>query len=93
MATTGDRTLQTGVSGGDPGYTAAKKERGTLAVEPDKLRDERRSLLHAHHAGAVPLDLLKEEQDRIARRPAFLDAQIDAGQIEYDQAKARLEDC
>lgn len=53
----------------------------------------RASLLHAHDAGAVPLDLLKEEQDRIARRLAFLDAQIDAGQIEYDQAKANLEDC
>ena len=74
-------------------HTAAKKERGALAAERDKLRDERRSLLHAHHAGAVPLDLLKEEQDRIARRLAFLDSRIDAGQIEYDQAKAHLEDC
>ncbi len=74
-------------------HSANKVERHTLAAERDKLRDERRSLLHAHHAGAVPLDLLKEEQDRIARRLTFLDAQIDAGQIEYDQAKAHLEDC
>ena len=44
-------------------------------------------------AGAVPLDLLKEEQDRIARRLAFLDSRIDAGQVEYDQARAHLEDC
>ncbi|MPV49805.1 hypothetical protein GCG21_07255 [Pseudactinotalea sp. HY160] len=72
---------------------AAKKERSALAAERDKLRDERRSLLHAHHAGAVPLDLLKEEQDRIARRLAFLDSRIDAGQVEYDQAKTHLEDC
>ncbi|QIR69948.1 hypothetical protein [Kocuria sp. KD4] len=41
----------------------------------------------------MPLDLLKEEQDRIARRLAFLDSRIDAGQVEYDQAKAHLEDC
>lgn len=74
-------------------HAASKAERHTLAAERDKLRDERRSLLHAHHAGAVPLDLLKEEQDRIARRLAFLDSRIDAGQIEYDQAKAHLEDC
>lgn len=74
-------------------HTANKAARHTLSTERDKLRDERRSLLHAHHAGAVPLDLLKEEQDRIARRLVFLDAQIDAGQIEYDQAKAHLEDC
>lgn len=74
-------------------HTANKAARQTLAAERDNLRDERRSQLHAHHAGAVPLDLLKEEQDRIARRLVFLDAQIDAGQIEYDQAKAHLEDC
>jgi hypothetical protein len=36
----------------------------------------------------VPLDLLSSDQDRIARRLAFLDAQINAGDIEYDQAKA-----
>ena len=60
-------------------HAANKAERHTHAVERDRLRDERRSLLHAHHAGAVPLDLLKEEQDRIGRRLAFLDAQIDAG--------------
>ena len=72
-------------------HVANKAAWHTLAVKRDKLRDERRSLLHAHHAGAVPLDLLKEAQDRIARRLLFLDAQIDAGQIEYDQAKAHLE--
>lgn len=32
------------------------------------------TLLQAHDAGAVPLDLLATEQDRIARRLAFLDA-------------------
>ncbi len=41
----------------------------------------------------IPLDLLGEEQERIACRLAFLDAQINAGDIEYDQAKAHLEDC
>ena len=74
-------------------HAASKAERHTLSAERDRLRDERRSLLHAHHAGAVPLDLLKEEQDRIARRLAFLDSRIDAGQVEYDQARAHLEDC
>lgn len=74
-------------------HTASKAERRTLMTERDRLRDERRSLLHAHHAGAVPLDLLKEEQDRLSRRLAFLDSRIEAGEVEYDQAKAHLEDC
>ncbi len=38
------------------------------------------------HAGVVPLDLLKEGEDRIARRLAHLDARIEAGHTEDDQA-------
>lgn len=62
--------------------TASKTGRRTLMTEREQLREERGSLLHAHHAGAVPLDLLKEEQDRLSRRLAFLDARTEAGQIE-----------
>jgi site-specific DNA recombinase len=56
-------------------------------------RDELTKLMQAHYAGAVPLDLLASEQDRIACRLAFLDAQINAGDIEYEQAKSHLDDC
>lgn len=41
----------------------AKRQEKRLA----RLDDERRKLLQAHYADAVPLDLLKEEQDRISR--------------------------
>lgn len=58
-----------------------------------ELNDRRTKLLHAHLEGGVPLELLKEEQDKIARRLALLDAQINSGDIEYDQAKAHLDDC
>lgn len=71
----------------------SKQERNAHKLERDALRNERAKLLQAHYAGAVPLDLLATEQERIARRIAFLDAQINAGDIEYEQAKAHLDDC
>ena len=74
-------------------HATARQERHAYTAERDTLRDERAKLMQAHYAGAVPLDLLATEQDRIARRIAFLDAQINAGDIEYDQAKAHLDDC
>lgn len=74
-------------------HQVARQEAQAYKIERDALRDERQKLMQAHYAGAVPLDLLGSEQDRIARRFAFLDAQISAGEIEYEQAKAHLDDC
>ncbi len=74
-------------------HETSRRERGTYLVERQDLNDRRTKLLHAHLEGAVPLDLMKQEQDKIARRMVFLDAQIDASDIEYDQAKAHLDDC
>ncbi|MFZ2481874.1 MAG: recombinase family protein, partial [Propioniciclava sp.] len=73
-------------------HDIARRERHAYQAEHNDLDQERTSLLQAHYAGAVPIDLLKTEQARIARRMAFLEAQINAGDIEYDQAKAHLED-
>src|SRR5690625_1932193 len=74
-------------------FATAKTERKAQVAERDRLYDERTKLLKAHYAGAVPLDLLKTEQDRIARQIAFLDSRIEASEIEYDQARAHLDDC
>src|SRR5690606_4909928 len=74
-------------------HEVARQEAQAHKIERDSLRDERQKLMQAHYAGAIPLDLLKSEQDRIARRLAFLDAQINAGDIEYEHAKAHLQDC
>ena len=54
---------------------------------------ERHKLLQTHYVGAVPLDLLKSEQDRIGRQVAFLAPRIEASEVEYDQARAHLDDC
>ncbi|MBK8461480.1 MAG: hypothetical protein IPL43_15955 [Micropruina sp.] len=77
----------------DQVHDIARNERDAYQAEHDDLAQERSKLLQAHYAGAVPIDLLGEEQARIARRLAFLDAQIDTGTIEYEQTKAHLDDC
>lgn len=62
-------------------------------LERDDLQAERSTILQAHYAGAVPLDLLKSEQDRVGRRLAFLESQIEAGDTEYELASAHHDDC
>ncbi len=57
------------------------------------LDDERTKLLHAHYAGAVPLDLLKVEQERItaemkAAQGALAKAEAGMGEIEAIVVKA-----
>lgn len=54
-------------------YAAARHKRHANTAERDALRDERKKLLEVHFAGMIPLDLPGEEQERIARRPAYLD--------------------
>ena len=51
-------------------HEVARQEAQAYKIERDALRDERQKLMQAHYAGAVPLDLLGSEQDRIARRLA-----------------------
>src|SRR5690625_4295579 len=74
-------------------HAVAKQERHAHMLERDELRGERSKVLQAHYAGAIPLDLLKTEQDRITRRLDYLTARIEAADIEYEQAMAHLDDC
>ena len=45
----------------------AEQARQHLNVERDKLEREQQKLLQAHYADAIPLELMKSEQDRIGR--------------------------
>ncbi|MCI1748459.1 MAG: recombinase family protein [Acidipropionibacterium sp.] len=74
-------------------HDIARREWHAYQAERTDLLDERSKLLQAHYAGAIPIDLLKTEQERISRRLAFLDVQIEAGSLDYEQAKAHLDDC
>lgn len=64
------------------------KELGRLANDRDRLDDEHMKLLQAHYAGAVPLDLLKKEQDRISAELETITNRIAAHHDEYAEARA-----
>lgn len=63
-----------------------------LTKERDRLEDEPVKLLQAHHVGAVPLDLLRSEQDRISAALERIKHRLDAHHDEYAGARANLED-
>ena len=73
-------------------YTKARDTHQTHQREKTALLAKRKQLLDAHYAGAIPIDLLKQEQDHIARRLAWLNTQIEAGKEIYENAKAHLKD-
>ncbi len=68
------------------------KELSRLTSERDRLDDERMKLLQAHYAGAVPIDLLKQEQDRIANQIGDIQHRLEAHHDEYASARANLDD-
>ncbi|MGN6188223.1 MAG: recombinase family protein [Conexibacter sp.] len=66
---------------------AADRARRRLAA----LTGQRDKLLHAHYAGAVPLDQLKREQDRIARELAAAEDTIASAQGEFAKVQQGLD--
>ena len=72
---------------------AASVERRDLEAQRTTLTAQRQKLLDAHYAGAIPLDLLKTEQDRIATQLAHISQQLDAASGSYEQARQTLADC
>jgi DNA invertase Pin-like site-specific DNA recombinase len=56
-----------------------------------QLDDERVKLLHAHYAGAVPIDLLKREQDRITSDIAATTAALAATAFTAEQIETTIE--
>lgn len=53
-----------------------QSEHAALAREQTRLNDERLKLLQAHYAGAIPLDLMKTEQARIAHQLAGVERKL-----------------
>ena len=55
------------------------------------LTRQRDKLLQAHYAGAIPLDQLKSEQDRIARQLEAAHRALDGARVQRQQLEATLD--
>ena len=69
---------------------AAQREAARQQRRLKRLKAERTKLLHAHYAGAVPLDQLKAEQARISREMNDAETTISRSQVEYEVLEAHL---
>jgi site-specific DNA recombinase len=69
---------------------AAEVETKALSAQLATLSNERLKLLQAHYTGAVPLDLLKLEQDRIAKAIAVIEPRLAAVQSTFDVVERNL---
>jgi site-specific DNA recombinase len=56
-----------------------------------KLTDERTKLLHAYYQGAIPLDLLHQEQDRITTQTAGAETQLATAQCSTADVQTTLD--
>ena len=72
---------------------AAADERRELEAQRTTLTAQRQKLLDAHYAGAIPLDLLKTEQERIATQLTYIQQQLGAASDSYEQGRQTLADC
>jgi len=68
----------------------AADERQRQELRMRQLRDERETLLRAHYAGAVPLDLLKAEQARLSRELVDAEALLTDAAVAVERVETTL---
>ena len=69
----------------------AATERERLRRQRHRLLNERAKLLQAHYADAVPLELMRAEQQRITDALAHIDQKLEATQIHHERVDKELE--
>ena len=62
----------------------------SLTIRRTNIEDRRRRLLHAHYEGAIPLDLLKEEQAKLTSELGQIERQLTAYQADAAEVRQRL---
>ena len=63
----------------------------SLITRRTNIEDKRRRLLHAHYEGAVPLDLLKEEQAQLTAELERIERQLDAYRADVTATRRVME--
>ncbi|WP_422934992.1 recombinase family protein [Sinomonas sp. P47F7] len=72
--------------------SAEADELAQLTTNRDRLEREQTRLMQAHYADAIPLSVLKREQDRILGELDQVNRRLDAHHSEYTDARAHLDD-
>jgi site-specific DNA recombinase len=65
-------------------------ERTRLVTMQRRALSERRKLLEAHYAGAVPLDLMKSEQERLGDELEYIESRLSAMELKFDTVESNL---
>lgn len=63
-----------------------------LRREKEKLQRKQEKLLEAHYNDAIPLSLLKSEQQKIAKQLAMIDSEVKAHECAFSSIKEQLKD-
>lgn len=66
------------------------KELDGLKGQKAKLENKRKKLLEAHYSDAIPLDLLKSEQQKIAKELAAIEHELKTHDMTFEQVKNNL---
>jgi site-specific DNA recombinase len=61
-----------------------------LQTEHSRLKDRQRKLLEAHYANAVPLDLMRSEQEQIGVQLVSIEERLSRGQLQVDDVHTNL---
>ncbi len=68
----------------------AGAERQQLVTRQRRALDERAKLLEAHYAGALPIDLLKSEQERLASELNYVEERLGVLELKFDIVERNL---
>ena len=68
----------------------AETQLQSLRREREKLERQRDKLMQAHYEGAIPVELLKLEQDRIATGLLGINKRLEASNLHFDEIESNL---